>query len=212
VIRRLLIGGLAAAVSMSTGVSANAAVVIHSQLVGLEAEAGWTVNTPTVSTFAAVDVLRRSNGRMRLRLIEYADTLDSGRFTVTTADVSEGFSASIDGRRLSAASLQGRAVPVETCTFNAVFRPLGCEDTTLSVAVAWAGTGPVFKQTVIVDHVRRPGFVYNDHISGRSRAATAHATIGGVVLRGRDANFSGLANVRVGEVIVCAGGACALQS
>jgi hypothetical protein len=64
---------------------------------------------------------------------------------------------------------------------------------------------------VVVDHVRRPGFVYNDHSSGRSRAATAHATIDGVVLHGRDANFADLANVRVGEVIVCVGG-CATQS
>lgn len=134
----------------------------------------------------------------------------SGNFigaTETIADVTSGFTFSIETSKLSQASVSGSGLPATTCTYDADFNVIGCTDTTIDASATWSGQGPIARETAN-DHFKVDGFSVNDHFNGNDRNATATGTIGGLTLTASVLQFADLGNANSGTAVVCIGNAC----
>jgi len=203
--RRALLG-LVVAVLASLVVAAPAnATVFREHFHGTIAEAGWFTSTSTSDTFTSV-----SASKSELFVDVFTETFDaSGNFTGATdtfADVTGGFSFSINGK-LSSAHVSGSDLPAQTCTYDADFNLVGCTDTTVSVDVSWTATGPLSHGT-FNDHFKVDGFSFNDHFSGASRDATASGSVAGQALGADDLEFADLLRANSLSISRCIGANC----
>jgi len=212
---KLFLAGLVTAlVAMLIGVgsaSASPAQTFHFHFNGTFAEALWETSTATTITDTDIQASRTRTGQQELFLDQFTQTVDqNGTFqgaTDTFADVTSGFSFTIDSNKFNTASVSGTNIPAQTCTYDANFDLIGCTDTTIDASADWTGQGPV-TQSVSGDHFHTHGFSATDHFSGKSRDATATGSIGGLTLGTGDLQFADLGNANSGSVSVCIGTSC----
>jgi hypothetical protein len=210
--RRTLIGlAVALAVLAVAGpVSAAPGQVTHFRFHGSFADAEWFMSTDTSFTDTFINVSKSRTGS-ELFVDQFTANFDaSGNFTGasdTFADVTSGFTFSIDSSKLSQASVSGSGLPATTCTYDADFNQIGCTDTTIDVSATWAGQGPIARESSN-DHFRVDGFSVNFHFNGTDRGATATGSIGGVTLTASDLVFADLGTANAGEVDLCIGNTC----
>ena len=111
----------------------------------------------------------------------FTENFDSkGNFTgasETIADVTSGFSFTIDSAKLNSASTSGSGLPATTCTYDANFDLIGCTDTSINVSASWTGQGPIAREASN-DHFQFDGFKVSSHFNGTDRNATAIGSIG----------------------------------
>src|SRR5437870_2882828 len=213
-VRRLAIGlavMLAAVLAFSGTATAAPAQTSHFHFNGSFAEALWFTSTSTSSTDTYINSSRRLSGQMELFVDQFTQNYDTnGNFTgatETSADVTSGFSFTIDNGRLSTASVSGTGLPAQTCTYDADFNLVGCSDTTIDASANWTGEGNIFRGESN-DHFHTFGFTLSEHFSGSSRSATATGTIGGLALGTGDLAFADLGKVNAGSVTICMGSSC----
>lgn len=109
-----------------------------------------------------------------------------GSTTSINADVTRGFTFTIDARHLSSASLSATGLPATRCTYDENGELVGqCTDTTLDVNITWSGQGAISKGSY-TEHVTIGGSVTKVHGSWTSRDARATGSLNGAL---RPADF-----------------------
>jgi hypothetical protein len=177
---------------------------------GTFADAFWSTSSATSFTDTSVTVSKSTQGS-ELFVDQFSGNLDAnGNFTGgtdTSADVTSGFSFTIDKAQLTSGSTSGSGLPATTCTVDANFNFIGCHATTIDVSGTWTGQGPIGR-SVANDHFKSAGFSVNDHFSGTDRAATATGSVGGLTLGASELQFADLGTTNSGTTTVCIGLSC----
>jgi hypothetical protein len=200
----LIIGLVAGSASAAPGQTT------HFRFHGTFADAEWFISSDTSFTDGFVSVSRTRQGQeMFVEL--FTENFDSnGNFTGaidTFADVTSGFSFTIDARKLDSASTSGSGLPATTCTYDANFDLIGCTDTSINVSASWTGQGPIARETSN-DHFQFDRFKVSSHFNGTDRNATASGSIGGVTFAPADLEFADLGRANSGETDICIGNSC----
>jgi hypothetical protein len=210
--RRALIGLAAAALTLlalAGPAGAASAQVTQFRFHGTFANALWVTSSATQFTLTTVGASESSLGS---ELFADRFTIDedaSGAFTGATditVHVTSGFSFSIS-QPLVSASVSGTGLPATTCTYDANIALIGCSATTIDLAAAWTGQGPI-DRGVTNSHFRIDGFSDTTHSNGTARDATATGTFGGSTLSADDLQFADLGTTTSGFVTVCMGTSC----
>lgn len=218
--RRAFIGVAVAALtvlSLAGSASAAPALVLQQRFHGTFAEALWSSTSATSSTETDVNVSESKQGS-ELFVDQFTANFDAdGNFTGGTTTVvgvpgaipgvTSGFSFAIDVPKLTSASVSGKGLPATTCTFDANFNELGCNDITIDVNAAWTGQGPITRE---VDnfHMTTPGeFSIIQHSNGTSRAAAATGTVAGNTFTAAEAepDITRLGTTNSGTTKICIG-------
>lgn len=200
---------ITAAAILATALPASAAPgqVIHEHFNGEFAEALWFTSTPAsdTSTYVRASQSGRAGSLVAEQVIQSYDAQHNiTGATDTVAEVSGGYTFSIDAVNLDTASVNG-AVPATTCTFNANFELIGCEPGTLSLDVTWTGQG-VITHSTSSSHIRAGALSFTDHLNGTSRDGTATGTAGGVTLV--TSEYAVLGQAVSGSTFLCVGNSC----
>src|SRR5215469_1334770 len=137
---------------------------------GTFANALWFSFTSNSSTSTAVTATPSE-----LVVDQFTSNTDAnGNFTGGTdtfADVTSGFSFSIDKAHLTVASTAG-SVPGTTCAVDVNGNETNCTAITIDVTAAWTGQGPILRTTANT-HFSAAGFSETQHLNGTNRAASA---------------------------------------
>jgi hypothetical protein len=173
---------------------------------GTFADAFWF--SPTSSTSFTATTINVTPSQ--LAVDQFTGNTDaSGNFiggTDTFADVTSGFSFSIDKARLTTASTSG-SIPGTTCAVDVNGNETNCTATTINLTVAWTGQGPIARQ-VANQHFKAAGFSESDHFNGTDRTATATGTFSGSTLNASDLQFADLGFANSGTILRCIGLSC----
>lgn len=173
---------------------------------GTFADAFWFSSTSSTSFTATTVNVTPSE----LLVDQFTGNTDpSGNFTGGTdtfADVTSGFSFSIDKARLTTGSTSG-SIPGTTCAVDVNGNETNCTATTIDLTVAWTGQGPIIRQ-VVNQHVKVGGFSETDHFNGTDRAAAATGTFSGSTLNPSDLQFADLGFANSGSIQRCIGLSC----
>jgi hypothetical protein len=216
--RRALIGlGVAALTVLALAGPASAAKgqVTQFRARGSLAEAAWSVGPENAGTSFFVQVSQSSQGS-ELFFDRFSANIDaSGTVTSYTdifADVTSGFTFTIDTAKLDSASVSGPGLPATDCTLNTDFVEIGCSPTTVDVSADWTGQGAIGRQ-VANSHFKRGAFAFRSHINGTNRNATATGTFTGTfgtdTLTASNVQFADLSNAREATTTICIGaGTC----
>ncbi len=192
--------------SLALVASASAAVgqTTHFRFNGPFAEAEWFVsgNTSFSDTF-----INLSHPKTGPELFVDRFTANANGEAETTADVTSGFSSTIDATKLTAASVTGSGLPATTCTYDLDFNLIGCHPTTIGVIADWTGEGPIAR-TSFNQHFKVDGFSENDHFNGTDRNATITATIAGHTLASSALEYADLGRTNSGSTVICVGPNC----
>ena len=210
--RRLVLAVLACLFTLVfTGIAAASNPTFQFHISGATAAALWTTTTSNSFTDTSVLVTQSGSGPKELMIDQFTANLDSmGNFTGGTdtfADVTGGFSFTIDKKTLASASVEGTGVPAQTCTLDINGDVTGCADTSIGVSASWTGQGPIFRAG-LSDHFHSPGFTETFYFGGTNRDASATGTVGGLTLGAGDLVFADLGVASTGSVTVCLGGGC----
>src|SRR5215469_5851410 len=123
---------------------------------GTFADAFWF--SPTSSTSFTATTLNVTPSE--LVVDQFTSNTDaSGNFiggTDTFADVTSGFSFSIDKAQLTTGSTSG-SIPGTTCAIDVSGNETNCTAITINLTVAWTGQGPIARQ-VSNQHFKAAGF------------------------------------------------------
>lgn len=102
-----------------------------------------------------------------------------GSTTSINADVTSGFTFTIDARHLSSASLSATNLPATRCTYDENGELVGqCTDTAVDVSITWSGQGAISKGSYS-EHVRTGGSSMKVHVLWTSRDARATGSLNG---------------------------------
>lgn len=205
--RRLILGMLVAVLgSLAVVSSAGAAAgqTLHFRFHGNFAEADWFVGTNTSFTDTSFNVSQSKDGK-ELFIERFAATQTGAIDTV--ADVTTGFSFTIDTKKLSTASVSGSSIRATRCTYDADFNLIGCNPVRIAFQANLTGQGPIGRGTSN-DHFKVDGFSENDHFNGTSRNATATGNFAGIALQASQLQFADLGHTNDGSVVVCKGAGC----
>jgi hypothetical protein len=176
---------------------------------GTFADAFWFSSTAASFTTTSVTV-QQSKGS-ELFVDQFIGNTDAnGNFTGGTdtfADVTTGFSFSIDKAQLTTGNTSGSGIPATTCAVDVNGNETNCTATTIDLTVAWTGQGPITRG-VSNDHFRTAGFSQNDHFNGTDRVANATGTFSGSTLNASDLQFADLGFSNSGTIVRCIGLAC----
>jgi hypothetical protein len=135
------------------------------------------------SSVTASRSLSRSGSELHLWK---AEGTMGGSTTSINADVTRGFTFTIDARHLSSASLSATGLPATRCTYDENGELVGqCTDTTVDVNITWSGQGAISKGSY-TEHVTIGGSVTKVHGSWTSRDARATGSLNGAL---RPADF-----------------------
>ncbi len=192
--------GLAGPAGAATG------KVTHIRLSGPYAQADWVSVTDSTLHDTSVDVSRGNKGS-RLVVYEFTGTLNAegnltGPYTETIAEVTSGFSFTIDSVKLTAASLRASRLPATSCTYTPNGGEPACTGTTISVSATWAGEGPI-THGVVNENFKTPGGItYHLHSSGTRRNATATGTADGQTLNAGELGFAALGDAKSDHTII----------
>jgi hypothetical protein len=211
--RRVLFGLAVTAITvlaLAGPASAASGQVTQFRFHGPFAEADWSTSTATSFTDIYINVSRSKQGP-ELYVDHFTGHLDAhGNFTGGTdtfADVTSGFSFTIDQRKLTIASTSGSGLPATTCSVDANGNPTSCSHTTIGVTAHWTGNGPITRG-VSNDHFKTGGFSVRDHFNGTDRNAAATGAISGVTLSPAELQYADLGITNSGTVTVCHGTGC----
>ncbi|MBO0824927.1 MAG: hypothetical protein J2P27_13880 [Actinobacteria bacterium] len=179
--------------------------VFKLKVVGGFADAGWFStnidNTVQVSTFVQVD-------QTQLFIDQFTTNFDAdGNFTGGTdtfTDVTEGYSFSSDGIKMTTGSLSGSGIPATTCDVDANFNDTNCTDTTMDLTVDFTGQGKVVRE-IANDNINLGLLHERDHLNETDRqGTTATGTLSGSTLG--DSQVADLGFAKQGTTVVCFGG------
>jgi hypothetical protein len=211
--RRVLIGlAVTTLTVLAFAVPASAASghVLRFSFHGTFADAFWATSSATSFSDTSVSVSTTTHGS-ELFVDQFTGNVDAnGNFlggTDTSADVTSGFSVSIDKAQLASGGTSGSGLPATTCTVDANGNFINCSATTIDVTVAWTGQGPITRG-VANDHYKSAGFSINDHFSGTDRAANAAGTVAGNAHGASDLQFADLGYTNSGTISRCFGIGC----
>lgn len=116
---------------------------------------------------------------------------NGGSTTSISADVTTGFTFTIDSKRLNGASLSAADLPATLCTYDENGELVGqCTDTTVDVHVTWSGQGAMTKGSY-TEHVRSGGSMMKLHVLFTNRDALATGSLNGA-LSAADLEFASL--------------------
>jgi hypothetical protein len=182
--------------------------VRHDHFNGTFAEAVWFNSASDAGLYIRASQAKTSNS---LAVDEVIQTRDAqGNVTGTTetfADVTSGYSFSIDAVKLTTASIAGTGLPATTCTFNENFDLVGCSPSVLNAEATWTGQGLITHNTNN-SRVRAGGFSVNEHLNGTNRDGTATALVNGIAFSTSDSEFAILGQAVSGTTTLCLGGNC----
>jgi hypothetical protein len=185
--------------------------VQHALTNGVFASAEWQTQSQTRSSDVLVNVIRQRHGPSVLDVAATYDLLDSNgnvvdeTFIVT--DTTAGFQLSDDPAGLNSAALTG-AVPVTICTH--LFA--SCRPATASIAITWTGNGPVTRGATAwrpdVEPASGSLYLFNEHLSGSTRAAGASGTLNGRTLTAPSLTSATIGTEQGGSIFVCLNDGC----
>ncbi len=214
--RRALMGLAVAAltvVSLAVPASAAAGQVTHLRFSGTLAEAYWSVGPQdaTTETYVAVSQSRQGSQLAYDRFAPAVDASGTVTYKEVFADVTDGFTSTVDTARLTGASVSGTGLAATECTFDADGNEIGCSPTTIDVSVNWTGQGAIGRQ-VANTHFKRGAYSFRSHLVGTNRDATAAGTFTGPFgsdsLTADGLQWATLSNTREAETTICIGGNC----
>lgn len=161
----------------------------------------WGSQVGQKLTDTSVTAIRHPAGGVELTVDQVVET--STNWIVTTADVSSGFTFTIDATHLSGASVHGAGLPAQTCS-------LTCHATTINVSATWTGQGAVTRGAVNGKDIEPGNFLYIqiEHLAGASRNATATGTIGAYSYDAADVAVSTLGDMHTGYLFLCMAAGC----
>jgi hypothetical protein len=191
----------AAAPSAATAAGFGPPSIQHQFTNGPFATAEWTSQIGQKFTDTTVTAVRHPGGGAELTVDQIVETSTSDR--VTSADVSSGFTFTIDATHLSGATVHGAGLPARTCS-------LTCHATTISVSATWTGQGTLTRGAVNSKDIEPSNFLYIqiEHFAGASRNATATGTIGAYSYITADAFAPILGNMHTGYFFLCMAAGC----
>jgi hypothetical protein len=207
--KRALVGLVVVAASLLFAGPASAAAGQTTQFRfhGAFADALWFTSSDTNFVETFLNVSQAKQGQ-ELSVDQFTENFDSSGnitgFTDTFADVTSGFSFTIDSLKLTSASASGSGLPATTCSYDADFNLIGCSVTTINVDATWTGAGPISRGT-FNDHFTTDGFKIRDHFNGTDRVASASGAIGGLTLTTNDLVFADLGKTNSGSTVLCIG-------
>lgn len=184
--------------------------VLQDHFNGTFAEAFWFNSTPSrdAGLYIRVSQAKSSNS---LVVEETTQTRDAqGNVTGTTetvAEVTSGYSFSIDATKLTTASITASGIPVTTCTYDENFALIGCSPSVIDAGATWTGQGLITRNTSN-SRVRAGEFSVNEHLNGTNRDGTATALANGITFSTSDSQFAILGNAVSGTTTLCIGGTC----
>jgi hypothetical protein len=174
--------------------------VTHVRFHGTFAEALWFTNTSQ-----AFAVVSQSQDGQELQVDRFTFTFDSqGNITGATdtfADVTSGFSFTID-QKLTSASVSGSGIPAQRCSYDANGFLIGCTNTSIAVNVSWTGEGPLARETSN-DHLQIGKVKTTFHFNGTDRNAAASGTVAGLAVTPDDEVLGDIG--RANNATVCIG-------
>ncbi len=210
--RRALIGLAAAALTLlalAGPASAASAQVTQFHFRGTFANGLWVTSSATQFTITTIGVSESTQGSElfadRFVINEDATGAFTGA-TDTTVHVTSGFPFNIR-QPLVSATATGTGLPATTCTYDANIVLIGCSATTIDLAAAWTGQGPI-DRGVSNSHFKVDGFSETSHSNGTERDATATGTFGSATLSPDDLQFANLGTTNSGFVAICIGTSC----
>lgn len=183
--------------------------VVQFRYHGTFAEADWVVTSGNTFADTYLNVSKAKTGMTTLFLQKFVTQIDDeGTFlgaTQTTVDVTSGFTLSIDGVKLSTASVHGSGLPAQVCELDSEGNTIEpCGSATVSVDASWTGEGPT-SRSVSNSRFSTEGFRINDHFNGTSRNAVASGTVAGSTLTANDLEFAFLGTTNSGQTKFCNG-------
>ena len=203
-----LIAGIISPAVATAGVGPPGGGVQHQFTNGPFATTDWITQTAQRITDTSVTAVRHPGGGKELSVFQEVETLATDSFTVTTVDVTSGFTFTIDATHLTDAAVQGTGLPAQTCTDAA------CFPTTINVFTTWTGQGAITRGAVNSKDIetRHNGnflYIQLEHFAGASRTATASGTIGAQSYSTADTSTPPiLANMHTGYIFLCLNGGC----
>lgn len=192
--------------SLAGPASAAPGQVTHFTDKGTFAEADWQVTAGTTFTETYLNVSASSTGSQLFlqRFVGHKDA--EGEVigdTLTTVEVQDGFTFTINASKLSSASVRATDLPAQVCDIDAngeLVEP--CASTTVDLNVTWTGVGPI-SRSVSNSHYGTEGFRINEHFSGTSRQAVATGTVAGSTLTVDDLQGASLGKNKSGTTKSC---------
>ncbi|GAA2152433.1 hypothetical protein FHX52_0744 [Humibacillus xanthopallidus] len=155
------------------------------------ADAGWFKESGDKFWATGVSAVKSLWGSgSELHLSKTSGTMGGAR-TEVSADVTSGFTFTVDAKRLGSASVSATDLPAIQCTYDENGEQVGeCTDTTVDVNVTWSGQGAI-SQGSYTEHVRTGGSMMRLHVLWTSREAGASGSLNGA-LSAHDLESAGL--------------------
>jgi hypothetical protein len=182
--------------------------VIHESSSGSLAGGIWFTD---VGDDLVVTVLRATQSRpdREFSLFQITFTGEEQEvFTVTSADVTSGFSFSIDPAKLASARVIGSNMPGTTCTHDIDFNVIACDDTTIDVDASWSAVGALRRLHSGADVYQDENIKVVRRFEGLTRNATATAVVNGLALGSSEEPNTDLGILRGGYTTICFGNDC----
>ena len=203
--RRGLLGVVlfAAAILVSGGSATAATTTTHVRFHGLSATAELVDFTDSSFTDAFVNVSHTNKGD-RL-VVDLTESTATGE-TDYTVDTTSGFTAYIQPRTFSTASVTASGLRVRKCVFDENFNRT-CTHTTIDLNAHWKAAGPIVSQKSH-DSFSVKGFKETFSSVGKFRDASATATIAGISFTPQRGDFAQVGVSRNSEFTVCHGTSC----
>lgn len=176
--------GAVASLALAAPAIAAPKTVTHVRTNGMGATAWWPANDGGDVNWgvdAAIEVSRtKSDSHLTVGMTRY--TIGDGGIVgsiSTYADVTTGFTFSIDSKKFRTAHVAGTNLPGQICTWLAADDSMTCKAGKVTVTADWTGTGPLNRMSS-TEQFRSDGFRQKSIWRGLNRDATATATINGV--------------------------------
>jgi hypothetical protein len=184
--------------------------VLHDHFNGTFAEAVWFNSTPSrdAGLYIRASQSKSTNSLVVEQVIQTRDA--QGNFTgatETVAEVTSGYSFSIDATKLTIASIAGSGLAATTCRYDENFALVGCSPGVIDADATWTGQGLITRNTSN-SRVRAGGFSVNEHLNGINRDGTATGFVNGITFGASDSQFAILGKAVSGTTTLCIGGSC----
>ena len=189
--------------------NANPGQVIHIRFVGPMGDAAWDTGPGPNATSTLV--LAEPSQLIVDQATGTEDTdgvITNG--TDTSADVTSGFSFTIDKAQLTTASLSASGIPATSCAIDGIGNDTNCTPTTIDLTVAWTSLGPIQHVTTQNLHQSFGDTIENLHMNGTLRLGNAIGTFDrSVLVNNIPADNGALAFTNVESMAqICRGIAC----
>lgn len=149
--------------------------VTHESYRAVFAGANWELErADSVVVGAVIPSITKSGAELYVDQVLVRD----GTMTTTLVEVEDGFTFTMNGGRLTSATLNATDLPALVCTYEESDPEGDCGWSLVDISLVWTGSGPLTR-SLTLDRYRQAGLSLNRHESYTIREATVTGGISG---------------------------------